>query len=690
MLCLAILALLLLSLSAPAYAQVGVLERIETKLDEILKKVGAAPVDPPSPTGPIISNVAAKVTGPTTATFTWLLNEVATGQVEYGPTVAYGFVSQLEPRFTWAAHQQDVSGLTPATLYHYRVKSQNKEGHTSVSGNYTFTTAAVIKPPPVDPPPHPPPIDLLPGSIFVATTGNDANPGTKAEPLRTIQKAANAAKPGDVISVAAGVYRERIIFPNSGTAAARITFQGEPGAIINGADITTGWTASGCVGTYQKNSASFGYTPHTLIWNDKQIVWQSDSWGVSRGTADICRDSSQTSFWGGRLGLAGNVTGMTYIRKSDNSNPNTDTVEIAPKEIGVIGLIGKSYITVRGFTIKNGYDCARLDGGGNHIIEHNVIQGCVNGVHLIGASANNLVRDNSITQNYIYTDYGHPRSRSTADANALDNNRMIGDLFGVGIFCSGGANNSYQRNTIFRVMAGIWCAGAGSIPTELNANMTIAENTISNCADFCLLFHEGTYANAVVRDNVFHEYHVGIRLGPMRAGPVYVYRNRFTMDSYPAPVSSSGGASAIYASIFGQNFPSTGVYFYHNTFSGAGAALYLNECMSNTHWINNIFTAQRFLDGPFTCNPNSFDYNWIGGAGAFSPPPVGVNNRVFSGVRLWPDGTSQLNLASDSTARAMGLDLSKPWTVNGVTRPALPGMTPGYFSGSTPNAGAIQ
>ena len=52
---LSLLSLLLLLLSAPALAQVSVLERIETKIDEIIKKVGAAPIDPPPPAGPIIS-----------------------------------------------------------------------------------------------------------------------------------------------------------------------------------------------------------------------------------------------------------------------------------------------------------------------------------------------------------------------------------------------------------------------------------------------------------------------------------------------------------------------------------------------------------------------------------------------------------------------------------------------------------
>ena len=38
----------------------------------------------------------------------------------------------------------------------------------------------------------------------------------------------------------------------------------------------------------------------------------------------------------------------------------------------------------------------------------------------------------------------------------------------------------------------------------------------------------------------------------------------------------------------------------------------------------------------------------------------------------------------------MGLDLSRSFTVVGRTYPGLPGMAPGYFSGSRPDAGALQ
>ena len=49
--------------------------------------------------------------------------------------------------------------------------------------------------------------------LHVGTGGDDANTGAADSRLRTIQRAADLAKPGDVVIVHGGVYRERISPP---------------------------------------------------------------------------------------------------------------------------------------------------------------------------------------------------------------------------------------------------------------------------------------------------------------------------------------------------------------------------------------------------------------------------------------------------------------------------------------------
>ncbi len=76
-------------------------------------------------------------------------------------------------------------------------------------------------------------------------SARDTNPGTQAQPWKTIGKATGLVKPGDTVFVKAGLYRELVILSKSGTAANPITLAAYPGdegkAIINAAEPVTNW-----------------------------------------------------------------------------------------------------------------------------------------------------------------------------------------------------------------------------------------------------------------------------------------------------------------------------------------------------------------------------------------------------------------------------------------------------------------
>ena len=77
------------------------------------------------------------------------------------------------------------------------------------------------------------PLVANPPIYYVATTGNDANPGTKAQPWRTILKATNSLKSGDTAIIQSGIYNEHVNIPNSG-----ITLQAEGKVITKAIDIS--------------------------------------------------------------------------------------------------------------------------------------------------------------------------------------------------------------------------------------------------------------------------------------------------------------------------------------------------------------------------------------------------------------------------------------------------------------------
>jgi len=66
-------------------------------------------------------------------------------------------------------------------------------------------------------------------TYYVATSGDDNHSGTEAEPLRTIQKAADLARAGDTILVRDGVYSEAVVLRFSGQKGNPIVLKDYPG-----------------------------------------------------------------------------------------------------------------------------------------------------------------------------------------------------------------------------------------------------------------------------------------------------------------------------------------------------------------------------------------------------------------------------------------------------------------------------
>ncbi len=81
-------------------------------------------------------------------------------------------------------------------------------------------------------------------TLHVATDGSDAADGSEANPLRTIDRAAQLARPGDVVTVHGGEYREWVRPRRGGQSdQRRITYQAAAGehVVIKGSERVTGW-----------------------------------------------------------------------------------------------------------------------------------------------------------------------------------------------------------------------------------------------------------------------------------------------------------------------------------------------------------------------------------------------------------------------------------------------------------------
>jgi len=215
--------------------------------------------------------------------------------------------------------------------------------------------------------------------LHVAQNGNDANPGTAASPLRTIQRAADLAQPGDVVTVHAGTYRERVNPPRGGTSdAQRIVYQAAPGekVEIKGSEIVKGWVKDrGGVWKATLPNTMFGaFNPYgDLIrgdWFDPRgrehhtgAVYLDGQWlteaaklddvlapAGSKSADPVNERSWSTNLWYGRVDAAN----TTIWAQFPGVNPNERCVEInVRRTVFYPDRPGRNYITLRGFALRH-------------------------------------------------------------------------------------------------------------------------------------------------------------------------------------------------------------------------------------------------------------------------------------------------------------------------------------------------
>jgi chitodextrinase len=166
---------------------------------------------PPDTTPPSVPALlqASNVTG-TSLTFAWNAASDNIGVTSYALYVNGVKTSSV------TSTSATLTGLTCGSSYMLGVEAVDVAGNRSTRAQLAASTAACSIPPPPKPPSTlgsalPPRLPEATGRVYyVATTGNDAGPGTQAQPWRTIQKAATTLTAGQKALVAAGTYRENV------------------------------------------------------------------------------------------------------------------------------------------------------------------------------------------------------------------------------------------------------------------------------------------------------------------------------------------------------------------------------------------------------------------------------------------------------------------------------------------------
>jgi hypothetical protein len=210
----------------------------------------------------------------------------------------------------------------------------------------------------------------------VSPQGDDRNPGSRTQPLRTIREASRRAQPGDIITVHEGVYRERVNPPRGGTSEKkRITYRAAAGerVEIRGSEVVKGWVHDGGnVWKVTLPETFFGsYNPyrdviegdwfedrgrkhHTgEVYLNGEPLWEAASLEDVRNPkpfAEARRPEGALRSWYAEAG----ETETRIWANFGGRNPNEETVEINVRESCFYpSEPGRNFITVRGFRMMH-------------------------------------------------------------------------------------------------------------------------------------------------------------------------------------------------------------------------------------------------------------------------------------------------------------------------------------------------
>ena len=203
--------------------------------------------------------------------------------------------------------------------------------------------------------------------LHVALSGNDANPGTQAAPLRTIQHAADLAQPGDLITVHEGVYRERIRPPRGGQSdQQRIVYQAAPNekVEIKGSEVVKDWVKvqDDVWKTTLPNSFFGDFNPYNDLihgdWFDDRgrqhhtgAVYVNGQWlSEAAKLDDVLKPVGTDSLWYAQV----DNDNTTIWAQFPGVDPREQLVEInVRRTVFYPEKSGMNYITLRGFTLRH-------------------------------------------------------------------------------------------------------------------------------------------------------------------------------------------------------------------------------------------------------------------------------------------------------------------------------------------------
>ncbi|HKE46998.1 MAG TPA: right-handed parallel beta-helix repeat-containing protein [Rhodanobacteraceae bacterium] len=382
-------------------------------------------------------------------------------------------------------------------------------------------------------------------TLYVAPNGSDDNAGTNpSQPLQTIQHAADLSQPGDLVSIAAGTYREDVLVSTSGTPSAPIVFRGSAGAILDGADpaIAAGvtWNAAGN-GVY---SVATGYSTDLVVTDQGRLF-------------DYTSLAELQTLDAGVPGGSYSDGSHVYVKFSDGSSPMQHAMNVSRFDAGFyvdgaddvrienleIRYYGSSEFG-RAVYLRYANDCVV---GGSSLHENGAA-----GVWIKGG-ARNLVENNVIGDSSIFHWPWALAHESTAQNT------------GVYFTDDNGQGNVVRRNVLRDTYDGLHPCGSLPPPDTFTTETDVYENVIYRHADDAIE-SDGYCANLRLWNNTISDSLMAFSVAPAAPGPTWIVRNTaYDIGNTPSALVDGQTPSGIKIN---SDYPeATGpLLVYHDTF----------------------------------------------------------------------------------------------------------------------------
>jgi parallel beta-helix repeat protein len=480
-------------------------------------------------------------------------------------------------------------------------------------------------------------------NYIVSPTGNDSAAGTAVAPWKTLQHASDLAKPGDVISVRAGTYAGFIMgwnSPQGGTANAPITFQADPGTLIN-----------------VRNSK----TPDAIDLESCNYVT------VSGFT--IIPDASQSN-WRTALRAAGGGIGVNF---------SNNTIQL--RQIDQCGVM-TSFTTdllVQNNTVSGGYDTGIY-------VANSAVRPTVRGNTVTNCLGNGLLLNGDVSQGGNGLIPG-----ALVENNIITNVGMGGSLakYGAGSAINlGGVQNSVIRNNIIANAHAKGLTVAQLQSSQGSTNNLIANNTIMVAADgqSALRLADASTGNTII-NNVLYSARTNGTDGTLIASAASLTGMKMDYNAVAPRFSADEGSSTLTLSQWQSKYAFDTHSFLLDLTKSFVKASGLDFHLPSTSTLINTGTSQNAPSTDLEKKPrpsgNGVDIGAYEFQAGSTSPSAPVGDTVAPKVNSFTSAAAATGVATTASFTAIFSEAVQSGTINFVLKDAAGSVIPSTLTHAT-------